>query len=146
MTDKEKPEEAGGPQRVHDLPARTGLDDFEDRAIADCRKAALLKLEAKIAPLLSSLGLPEYDDPDRRDWREFLVRILTESVVMVVHVSPAAGSEVYSLAFQFRGETVLDQQAITGTFFEICMFAADVRMAKACEVNFFVPATPEAGA
>lgn len=113
---------------LHDLPARTGLDDLEDRAIADCRKAALLKLEVKIAPLLSSLGLPEDDDAEQRSWWEFLIRILRDGIKTLVFVPPVSGGEIH------------------GSHFEMSMLAADARMATACEIMFFIPADAEAGA
>lgn len=136
MTNKEMPGAADqSGDRVHDLPARTGLDAFEDSVKAAVRKDDLETLRITIGEILTNLGDAEHDDERRRRYREFLVRLLEEPLQAVGMAMPPAGHDEHRVIVMFCAEPVSAPYYIGTDFLRAGLLVARLRRIHGCRLQ-----------
>lgn len=132
----EKQNDGGLPAAVVQSVTRIhGLDDFEDRAKDAGRKLDRRQLERRIGELLTGLGPPDGDDEQRRKFREFLCRVLTEPLDAIGVIVPPAGSDEYRLLVAFRGER-FSPYFIRDAIIQTGIDAALLRRLNECEIQY----------
>lgn len=145
MSDTEKPAGAGDADGLHDLPARTGLDDLEDKAIAIGRKLDLEDLHRRVAELMTGLGDAEHDDEQRRRYREFLVRLLQEPLQAVGLELPQCEGGEHRVMVMFCAEPCAVPYYISGDLVSAGLLAALLRRLNDCVVHIEPASEAEAG-